>query len=175
MAKELNATADRDADEHDDERSSESSKSKRGSSPTRKKDRQMTAGMHWLFQLGLYKRSQGRITRQVTGGALLAGLAFGCWRLSHTAMDAGALFEFGVPLLVFAVGAWIVYRLVNFPKFADFLIAVEAEMAKVSWPTRGELVRSSIVVILTIVGLAIILFAFDSFWIALFRLLRVTG
>ena len=35
-------------------------------------------------------------------------------------------------------------------QFADFLIAVEAEMTKVSWPSRGELVRSSIVVILVI-------------------------
>ena len=42
------------------------------------------------------------------------------------------------------------FRLVNLPKFADFLIAVEAEMNKVSWPTRTELFRSSVVVIVTI-------------------------
>ena len=33
---------------------------------------------------------------------------------------------------------------VNLPVFADFLIAVEAEMNKVSWPTRGELFRGSV-------------------------------
>ena len=33
------------------------------------------------------------------------------------------------------------------PAFADFLIAVEAEMNKVSWPTRTELFRGSMVVI----------------------------
>ena len=40
------------------------------------------------------------------------------------------------------VGVWLGYRLVNIPRFADFLIAVEAEMNKVSWPSRGELIRS---------------------------------
>ena len=42
-------------------------------------------------------------------------------------------------------------------QFADFLIAVEAEMAKVSWPTRSELIHSSLVVIITIIGLAAML------------------
>ena len=45
----------------------------------------MTAGTHWLFQTGLYKRNQGRITRQVTFAALLATVAIGCWRLSEIA------------------------------------------------------------------------------------------
>ena len=48
------------------------------------------------------------------------------------------------------------------PSFADFLISVEAEMNKVSWPTRTELIRASIVVILMIFLLAAILFAYDS-------------
>jgi preprotein translocase subunit SecE len=50
------------------------------------------------------------------------------------------------------------------PSFADFLISVEAEMSKVSWPTRGELIRASIVVILMIFFLAAILFGFDLVW-----------
>ena len=56
------------------------------------------------------------------------------------------------------------YRVVNYPKFADFLIAVEAEMNKVSWPTRGELVRSSIVVIFVILVLAGLLYFYDLLW-----------
>ena len=35
---------------------------------------------------------------------------------------------------VLAFGLWLGYRIVNVPQFADFLIAVEAEMNKVSWP-----------------------------------------
>ena len=55
------------------------------------------------------------------------------------------------------------------PRFADFLIAVEAEMAKVSWPTRGELFRSSLVVLFTIFALAAVLSVFDVLWNWLFR------
>ena len=50
------------------------------------------------------------------------------------------------------------------PTFADFLIAVEAEMNKVSWPSRGELFRASIVVMLVIFVLAAVLFGFDVMW-----------
>jgi preprotein translocase subunit SecE len=68
---------------------------------------------------------------------------------------------------------WISYRVVNMSNFADFLISVEGEMAKVSWPNRTELIRSSIVVILTIVVLAAILFAYDLSWKLLLQALRV--
>ncbi len=70
----------------------------------------------------------------------------------------------GLPLLMLAVGCWAAFRLVSYPPFADFLIAVEAEMNKVSWPSRGELIRSSIVVIVVIFSLAILLFSYDLFW-----------
>ena len=65
------------------------------------------------------------------------------------------------------------YRIVNFPPFADFLIAVEAEMYKVSWPARAELFRASIVVLVVIFFLAAVLYAYDNIWRVLFRLLRV--
>ncbi len=48
------------------------------------------------------------------------------------------------------------------PAFADFLISVEGEMNKVSWPSRGELFRASLVVILVIFFLAALLFAYDA-------------
>jgi hypothetical protein len=51
--------------------------------------------------------------------------------------DLGVVSVPGAGLLL-AAGLWSVYRLVNMPRFADFLIAVESEMAKVSWPTGGE-------------------------------------
>ncbi|HEY2760053.1 MAG TPA: preprotein translocase subunit SecE [Pirellulales bacterium] len=37
-------------------------------------------------------------------------------------------------------------------------------MAKVSWPTRAELIRSSLVVIIVILGMAALLWAYDTFW-----------
>jgi len=79
-----------------------------------------------------------------------------------------------VPGALLLAGGWFGFRVVNWPRFADFLIAVEAEMAKVSWPGKTELVRASIVVIFTIFFLAMILFVFDIAWQAVFRALGVT-
>ena len=52
----------------------------------------------------------------------------------------------------------------NFPRFAEFLIGVESEMAKVAWPSLGEVARSSAVVIFMIFALSFILAAYDLFW-----------
>ena len=71
--------------------------------------------------------------------------------------------------LLTAACCWIAFRLVNWPRFADFLIAVEAEMAKVSWPSRRELIRSSVVVLVNMVALAALLWIFDAAWFAFFR------
>jgi preprotein translocase SecE subunit len=79
-----------------------------------------------------------------------------------------------IPGLILALGAWFSYRLVNVPAFADFLIAVEAEMNKVSWPSRGELTRASMVVLILIVALAFVLFGFDVTWHWLFQRLGIT-
>jgi preprotein translocase subunit SecE len=129
--------------------------------------------MRELFQLAIYKRSQGRIARQVTFCVLAAGVLLAAWRLNVFASGSGHLMELGVPMALAFVGIWIAFRLVNMPSFADFLIAVEAEMNKVSWPTRNELWRSSMVVILLILILAAVLFGFDIFWRTLLSLLRV--
>jgi preprotein translocase SecE subunit len=65
----------------------------------------------------------------------------------------------GVILLLFA------WRLVNVPAFADFLIATEAEINKVSWTTRKRLVQDTIVVLVTVFLLTIFLFLVDVMWI----------
>ncbi len=126
-----------------------------------------------IFQVGLYKPSQGRVTRQATCGVLWAVLAMAAWRAYETLLGKTLLgtdaWQYIVPLTILVAGFWATYRIVNYPKFADFLIAVEAEMNKVSWPSKAELVRSSIVVIFVIFSLAIILFGFDLFWRGLFQ------
>ena len=127
-----------------------------------------------LLQVGIYKRSQGRITRQVTCIVIWIAFAVAAYRL----YDAGGLempYRVIVPSAVLLIGGWFGYRIVNYPSFADFLIAVEAEMNKVSWPSTTELVRSSIVVIVLIIGLTAILFAYDSIWAFLLKyVLQVT-
>lgn len=120
--------------------------------------------MQKLFSFGLYKRSQGRITRQATFAALAVSVALGCWQLSESLINFGPAIQFGVPGALLLLGWYLAFCVVNYPRFADFLIAVEAEMNKVTWPSRKELIRSSIVVLVTIFLLAIILFSYDLFW-----------
>lgn len=129
-----------------------------------------------LLSFSVYKRHQGRMTRQATFAALAITLAIGVWRLSQllplwlassgplgTGADLG-VYRFLVPGLLLAAGLWLAYRIVNVPRFADFLIAVESEMAKVSWPSAGEVARSSAVIIFLIFALAAILAGYDLFW-----------
>ncbi|RIK84738.1 MAG: preprotein translocase subunit SecE [Planctomycetota bacterium] len=131
-----------------------------------------------LLQAGLYKRSQGRIARQLTFAALAIAVAVGCWRLEVSLETWGWSREWArnmklsvdvlasvVALAVFVPLTWICYRAVNIPRFADFLIAVEAEMNKVSWPSRTELIRASLVVLFVVFLLATVLFLYDLLWV----------
>ncbi|MAT71862.1 MAG: preprotein translocase subunit SecE [Planctomycetaceae bacterium] len=123
-----------------------------------------------MFSGARYKRSQGRFWRQVTFYAMVATAAIGAWRLSQMAGvwtaawltgDNSWVAQYALPLAVFGLGAWASFRVVNYPPFAEFLISVEGEMNKVSWPSRGELYRASMVVIVMIFLLVAILFAYD--------------
>jgi preprotein translocase subunit SecE len=142
----------------------------------------VTGFVQELGRVGLYKRTQGRITRQVTAAALLVTIALGCWQLSLVfktwswLQARGRGLEFAIPGLLLALGAWLCYRLVNYPPFADFLIAVEAEMAKVSWPSRRELVRATIVVLVSMFVLTVMLSVYDTaWWLLLYKLLNISG
>ena len=123
----------------------------------------------------VYKRNQGRLTRQLTVIALWVLIVLGCYTLSTVALGEirNPWIRLGIPTAIALVGAWVAYRAVNYPRFADFLVSVEAEMAKVSWPSRDELYRATIVVIVTMVLLAAVLFAFDYLWQFFFRLIGV--
>ncbi len=135
----------------------------------------MNAFFQELFQVGMYKRNQGRITRQVTLAAIALAVAAGFYRFSQTVIGWGPAIQWGAPLLLAPIFLWMAYRLINVPRFADFLIAVEAEMNKVSWPTRAELFRSSVVVLVCIVALAIVLAMYDAAWFSLFKRLGILG
>lgn len=77
--------------------------------------------------------------------------------------------RYGIPLTLFALGLWFAFRIVHYPRFADFLISVDAEMDKVSWPSRQDLFRNTVVVITTMFFLGAVLFAYDVFWVWLFQ------
>jgi preprotein translocase SecE subunit len=64
-----------------------------------------------------------------------------------------------LPLLIGAVIG--LYYLYNNKRWADFLVETEAEMKKVSWATRRQVVNESMVVVLTVLVLAIYIFSVD--------------
>ncbi|QDU39829.1 preprotein translocase subunit SecE [Maioricimonas rarisocia] len=126
-----------------------------------------------LASASLYKRNQGRVVRQVTAAALAVIVLLGCWTMSNTILsEYGRSIRVGIPTALGAIGLWVVYRFVNYPRFADFLISVEAEMDKVSWADRTYLVRATGVVLATMVVLGGYLWLCDMFWLWFFNLIH---
>jgi len=70
-----------------------------------------------------------------------------------------------IPILLGLLTLWVAWRVVNWPAFADFLIATEAEINKVSWTTRKRLVQDTIVVLVTVFLFTAFLFIVDIIWI----------
>jgi preprotein translocase SecE subunit len=133
------------------------------------------------FSLTSYKRSQGMRVRRGTILGILALVGCGIYTMLHRNPLLGD-WELGIPfvddwtlvllparkytltLLFAAAGLWFAWRIVNYPTFADFLIATEAEMNKVSWTTRRRLVQDTIVVLTTVFLLTIFLLIVDVLW-----------
>jgi len=132
--------------------------------------------MRELFSAGVYKPNQGRIVRQLTCLAIWIIVGLACWALFSAlrGSNSSSVMSSAIPATFMALGVWIGFRMVNWPRFADFLIAVEAEMNKVTWPGKEELVRAAFVVIFTIFFLAVSLFLFDIIWQRVFSTIGVT-
>ncbi len=128
-----------------------------------------------LFSPLLYKPLQGRRARLWTGVGLGATILLGLRELSLTLDGTGFApgVVYGVPLAVGLILGWITFRLLHFPPFVDFLIATEAEMNKVSWTSRDDLRRATIVVLFTVAFMAIFLFGVDWIWSNLLQLIGV--
>lgn len=103
------------------------------------------------FHTGNYKRNQGQRVRRFTILGVLALFGWGLAALwsSGTLKSMGTNWtadlpftdyrlillpavKYTLPVLLLGAGLWLAWRLVSFPLFADFLIAVDAEMNKVS-------------------------------------------
>ena len=142
--------------------------------------------MHAIDEQGLlhlfnYKRTQGLKARRYT----LLGLLLLGWSGVYSLVAHGMLGDawdmrmpftdgrvvtvltdvgFVVPIVLAAGVFWLAWRAVNAPAFADFLIATEAEMNKVSWSTRKRLVQDTIVVLVTVLLMTLFFLAVDAFW-----------
>jgi preprotein translocase SecE subunit len=129
----------------------------------------------------MYKWPQGRVIRIVClilAAVIVADLiyhgAYGRFEAYRTAIDAGAGTRqlvlasfFAVLALVTAIAALVA---VGFhAKAVNFLIEVEQEMAKVEWPKVDTLWKSTLVIALTIIVMAGVIFAIDWGILVLFR------
>jgi preprotein translocase subunit SecE len=127
-----------------------------------------------LFQTDLYKPMQGRYARLYTAVALGGVLALGLWRLEHDSLnDYSIAYRYGIPALLGLAFGWVIFRLVEYPPFVEFLIATEAEMNKVSWTSKDDLYRATTVVLSTVALVALFLFGVDQVWLILLQFLGV--
>lgn len=122
----------------------------------------------------MFKRNQGRLVRRLTLIALASVVLIGCWTMSKTVLSQSTVVvRQGIVWSVALLGLWLVFRIVNFPRFANFLIAVEGEMDKVSWSNQEYLKRATGVVLGTMVLLGTVLWVYDFLWFRLFSLIHI--
>lgn len=116
----------------------------------------------------VYKPDQGRMTRMASFWSLVLLLLFGCTFLYDTLSNYVAALKtpfgglsipivsipftgaFLISFVIFAGGAIWLFAWMQRPKVADFLIEVEGELRKVTWPSGQEVVNASIVVVITV-------------------------
>jgi preprotein translocase subunit SecE len=131
-----------------------------------------------LVQTGLYKPMQGWYARLYTALGLGVIAAAGVVLLYKSWEDYTPLWRLGLPgILALGLG-WLIFRIIHFPPFAEFLVATEAEMNKVSWTTKEDLYRRTMVVLTTVLIMAIYLFVVDWLWLFILRnigVLQFTG
>ncbi len=132
-----------------------------------------------MAKLEIYKRNQGRYIRSITFAAAMVIGAVGLYELSEKFASYAATrvpyIQFGVPAVLVVVLGLLMFHVVNKPRFADFLIATEGEMKKVSWSSKKEVIGSTKVVIITTFMLAGILFLVDLLFVTLFDWMNIMG
>ncbi len=127
-----------------------------------------------LFRGDRYKPTQGKHARLWTAIGLGLVFAAGLFQFQTYYLDELPIVaRYSIPLVIGAILAWIVWRIIEFPPFADFLIATEGEMNKVSWISRDELQRATGVVLTTVLLLSMFLFGVDWLWASLLQLFGV--
>jgi preprotein translocase subunit SecE len=123
----------------------------------------------------IYKRGQGYYTRLITALTLFAIVAIGSFVLfQKLGVVANPWIEIFVPVGVCAGFTLLIFWVVNKPKIADFMIAAEGEIKKVSWASRAEIMASTVVVISVVILMSGLLFLADLFFkFAMMNVLKI--
>jgi preprotein translocase subunit SecE len=136
--------------------------------------------------LKIYKPGQGYYTRICTAIGIAVLAVFGARFLKQElelflpppapGSEGGLRLPllYGIPTtFLIAIGILTYWVAGLSRKTNDFFIATEGEMKKVSWSTRAEVIKSTKVVIVTVVILAALLFVFDIMFMMFFGLINV--
>jgi len=121
--------------------------------------------------MDIYKKGQGTIARWVAAGGMGGFAVFGCYELQEyvarftdralslgfVSMPVSVLASFGA----FVAAAVVIGVVVNSKRFVDYLIMSEVELRKVSWPSRADLKRQTVAVIVTLLFFSVILLVAD--------------
>ncbi|QDU32570.1 preprotein translocase subunit SecE [Poriferisphaera corsica] len=109
----------------------------------------------------IYKPGEGYWTRTLTwigaGTLVLSGILY-IWKQMDIIQQNTIYWQGGMALAMVAFWGILLFWIMNKPNVAEFMIATEAEMKKVNWPSRMEVYGSTIVVIGGTFLLAAILF-----------------
>ena len=129
---------------------------------------------------GIYKPGQGYWTRMmsaIAGGLIVFMGAAWLWK-SLAGVRFGSIqtiyIQAGAAVLFIAVFTWVGYYLICLnTKFVDFLVATEAEMKKVNWSTRREIMGSTWVVISLMFVVGVLITFLDLGYTRLFQAINV--
>jgi len=126
-----------------------------------------------LIRSDLYKPIQGWNARLYTAAGLGLIAAAGVWRIHEASLEYSLAWRLGLPSVFAVIFSWVVFRIIEFPPFAEFLVATEAEMNKVSWTSKDDLFRATTVVLSTVVVMAVFLYFVDTLWTFVLRMIGV--
>ena len=124
----------------------------------------------WFAGLNSQLRDAGEMANMEEREALIAQLSD-----QVVAFDAFfvPVFTFAMAGLILLFGVWFGWRLIHWVTFGDFLISVEAEMAKVSWPSRQELKSATIVVLIVFLFLGGLFLVYDFILLSIFKVIGI--
>jgi len=117
------------------------------------------------------KPGQGKYVRWCTAiGAAALGIAGAAFArdMLEVWFDQYYVYTLGPVVLLLIFGYLIYYFVGRNPTVVDFMIVTEGEMKKVNWSSRREVLGATKVVIVTVFGLAFILFVVDVLFILFF-------
>jgi preprotein translocase subunit SecE len=125
------------------------------------------------MSLAIYKSGQGFWTRVCTaigaGVLVLAGVVWVCRELEVLRTANKIYIQTAVAVGVIAVFGALIYWILNKPSVADFMIATEAEMRKVNWPTWREISGATWIVICGTFLMALLLWVIDLSFTVIFQ------